>query len=434
MDTPLWLTVQRGDAPLLVSLPHTGTDLPEEIAPGLVSPWLARKDCDWWIEKLYGFARELGATVVRTSISRTAIDVNRDPSGQSLYPGQATTELCPTTTFDGEPLYRDGKAPNEAEIARRKQVYFDPYHAALARELARLREAHPHVVLYDCHSIRSIIPRLFEGRLPVFNIGTNSGAACDPELTQAIEAICDGTRRSRVTNARFKGGYITRSYGDPAGGVHAVQMELACRAYMREQEGPVDKKLWPSTWDPTYAAPMAATLRDILNACLDFAARAAGHIEPPAPPTEAPPAPFEGLAARIRGEVAKQGFMAHLGAQMTELAPGAATLSVERRPQLLQQNGLFHGGVIGFLVDNATTIAAATALRDPGKSVLTAEYKVNMLSPARGDRLICRAQVLRAGRNLIVVDADVVGVADGRENAVATALATIAVVDAAPRG
>ncbi|MBL8589048.1 MAG: N-formylglutamate deformylase [Methylobacteriaceae bacterium] len=272
---PTWLAVLRGDAPLVVSFPHTGTELPDEIEPGLVSPWLARKDCDWWIEKLYDFARELGATTIRTSISRTAIDVNRDPSGASLYPGQATTGLCPTTTFDGEPLYRDGKAPDEAEIARRRVVYFEPYHDALAAELTRLRALHRRVALYDCHSIRSVIPRLFEGALPEFNIGTNDGASCDPGLTARIEALCDASGRSRVTNGRFKGGWITRRYGRPQDGVHAVQMELACRAYMREPDGAPTPRNWPSAWDKAYAAPIAQTLREVLTACRDFAADAA---------------------------------------------------------------------------------------------------------------------------------------------------------------
>jgi formiminoglutamase len=269
-----WLTVIRGDAPLIVSLPHTGVVVPAEVESGLVSPWLARKDADWWIEQVYGFARDLGATIVHTAISRTAVDVNRDPSGVSLYPGQATTELCPTTTFDGEPLYLPGHAPDAAAIARRKATWFAPYHAALAGEIARLRARHRAVALYDCHSIRSVIPRLFEGRLPAFNLGTNSGASCDPALTAAIAARLAATGRSHVVDGRFKGGFITREYGRPAEGVHAVQMELACRLYMREPEGPVDETIWPTAFDAAYAAPAQAALRDVLTICRDFAARA----------------------------------------------------------------------------------------------------------------------------------------------------------------
>lgn len=268
MTHPAFISVHRGTAPLVVSLPHTGTDIPDEIAVDLVSPWLARKDCDWWIETLYDFAAGLGASVVRTSISRTVIDVNRDPSGVSLYPGQATTELCPTTTFDGEPLYKEGRGP---DVASRRAGWFDPYHAALAAEVEHARAVHGTVVLYDCHSIRSVVPRLFEGTLPHFNVGTNSGTTCAPELQGAIEAICDATEFSRVSNARFKGGWITRRYGRPETDVHAVQMELACRTYMPEPLGPVSPENWPAAYDPGYAAPARAALTRIFEACIAFA-------------------------------------------------------------------------------------------------------------------------------------------------------------------
>src|SRR6201995_1992842 len=150
-----WLSVVRGEAPLIVSMPHTGVDIPQDIESGLVSAWRARKDTDWWVNLLYDFAHTLGATVIRTAISRTVIDVNRDPSGASLYPGQATTELCPTTTFDGESLYHPGQEPTPDEIARRRAEWFDPYHAALAAEVTRLRSHDPRVGLYDHPAIRS---------------------------------------------------------------------------------------------------------------------------------------------------------------------------------------------------------------------------------------------------------------------------------------
>jgi formiminoglutamase len=271
MTDTSWLTVERREAPLLVSFPHTGTAIPEPYRDGLVSLQRARFDADWWIDTLYAFVRSKGATVVHTAISRTVIDVNRDPSGASLYPGQATTELCPTTTFDGLPLYEPGREPDAAGIAERRAAYFTPYHDALAAEVARLRALHKRIVVYDCHSIRSQIPRLFEGVLPNFNLGTNSGASCDSELRQLIEAICDATDFSRVTNGRFKGGWITRSLGRPQDGVHAVQMELACRGYMPEQVGPLPDEAWPVPFDPDYAAPMHAALEQIIDACLTFA-------------------------------------------------------------------------------------------------------------------------------------------------------------------
>ena len=269
-----WLTVRQGSAPLLLCMPHAGTTIPAEMEARLVSPWLARKDTDWWIDRLYEFAFRLGASVVRMDVSRTVIDCNRDPSGASLYPGQATTELCPTTTFDGELLYRIGGAPQEAEIAARRNAWFDPYHRAIEQEIARLRALHPAIVLYDCHSIRSRIRRLFTGTLPHFNIGTFAGASCAPELTARIEQLCDRGPFSRVTNGRFKGGYTTRHYGRPRQGVHALQMELACRGYLREPQGEVDVSNWPCPWDEPIAAPMQALLEQVLSACLTFAAGA----------------------------------------------------------------------------------------------------------------------------------------------------------------
>jgi formiminoglutamase len=267
---PKWLTIKRGSAPLVVTMPHTGTDLVGGIEAGLESPWLARKDADWWIHQLYDFVDDLGATVIRTSVSRTVIDVNRDPSGASLYPGQATTELCPATTFDGELLYRAGYAPDANEIARRRRTWFEPYHRALTEEVARLRGQHAALVVYDCHSIRSRIPRLFAGQLPNFNIGTNSGASCAPELTARVEALCDETDFERVTNGRFKGGYTTRHHGRPADGVHAIQMELACRGYMHEPAD-VNPGNWPTPYDAEVAEPMRVVLERILTACVEFA-------------------------------------------------------------------------------------------------------------------------------------------------------------------
>ena len=273
---PSWLTVVQGEAPLLVSIPHAGTLLPPEIEARCVSPWLARKDADWFIDSLYGFAREMDATFIQTAISRTVIDVNRPPSGASLYPGAATTELVPTTTFDGEPLWRKGETPTPDEIEHRKAIYYQPYHDALASQIARLRARHPVVVLYDCHSIRSVIPRLFPGELPVMNIGTNDGAACDLELAEPIASIACASRFSTVVNGRFKGGQITRAYGRPESGVHAVQMELACRGYLREPVGPVTEACWPPPYDGRFAEPIQTALREILDCCLAFAREAAG--------------------------------------------------------------------------------------------------------------------------------------------------------------
>lgn len=260
-----WLDVHRGEAPLIVVFPHAGIEL-ADVEGSFVSDWLARRDTDWWVDRLYGFAAELGATTIRTSISRSVIDVNRDPSGASLYPGQPTTELCPTTTFDGEPLYA-GASPDPDEINRRRGRWFDPYHAAIEAEIARLREHHGRVVLYDAHSIRSQVPRLFAGELPQFNIGANDGRSCDPALSHAIREICAASGQSHVLDGRFKGGWTTRHHGRPAGGIHAVQMELAMRGYLEEPAVP-DESNWPPPFDPVRAANLTSILKDALQACL----------------------------------------------------------------------------------------------------------------------------------------------------------------------
>ncbi|WP_066682096.1 N-formylglutamate deformylase [Sphingomonas sp. CCH9-E2] len=261
------IVTARNEGPLIVSIPHAGLEIPADIAPSLVSLNRARYDADLYIDQLYAFAFQLGATIVRTTTSRTVIDVNRDPSGATLYPGQFTTGLCPTETFDGDPLYHPGKEPDAAEIARRRAAWFDPYHAALRAEIERLRALHPAIVLYEAHSIRSVVPKLFDGRLPEFNIGTNSGRSCAPELTQAIAAICAEQGRSHVVDGRFKGGWTTRHYGQPDTGVHAIQMELAMRTYVTE----VPPANWPPRWDDIHAAQAHATLRPILTAAIDFA-------------------------------------------------------------------------------------------------------------------------------------------------------------------
>jgi len=266
---PDWLELRRGTAPLIVSIPHTGLDL-RGLEPRLASDWLARKDADWHIERLYDFASSLDATILRTHVSRTVIDVNRDPSGISLYPGQTTTSLCPTTSFDGEPLYKDGEAPDEKEIAERRRLYFDPYHQALGEAIGRLKALHGVVTIYDCHSIRSAIPRLFDRELPMFNLGTNSGASANAALIDRVREILVKSSQSYVVDGRFKGGFITRSLGRPVEEVHALQMELACRAYIDEPIGPVDQTNWPVGYDPGYAAPVRKTLEDILTAALEW--------------------------------------------------------------------------------------------------------------------------------------------------------------------
>jgi formiminoglutamase len=262
-----WLEIETRDAPLIVAFPHSGTDIPAEYEERFVSPWLARKDADWWIDRVYGFAADLGATTVRTRISRSVIDVNRDPSGASLYPGMTTTELCPTTTFAGEPLYRNA-TPDEQDVADRRTRYFEPYHQALTAEIERLRARHGRVVVYDAHSILSHMPRLFDGELPLFNIGTNGGATCAPALREAVEAVVAASGESHVVDGRFRGGWTTRHYGRPQDGVHAIQMELSMRGYLEEPAAPTPDN-WPAPFAPR--PDTIVTLRQVLDACLAFA-------------------------------------------------------------------------------------------------------------------------------------------------------------------
>ncbi len=264
-----FLDLRQGASPLVLSMPHGGHRLTPELEARLTEAALSTPDADWWIERLYDFADELEASVVRTRLSRYVIDVNRDPSGASLYPGRETTDLCPTLSFDGEPLYKPDREPDAAEIEDRGQKYFAPYHAALEDAIERVKGRHGFALLYDCHSIRSTVPRLFEGRLPVFNIGTNDGASCAPGMERAVADACAAAKAfDQVLNGRFKGGWITRHYGRPAQRVHAVQMELAQRAYMLEAP--------PWTFDYKLAAPLREALKSVLRAILAWAQDNAG--------------------------------------------------------------------------------------------------------------------------------------------------------------
>jgi formiminoglutamase len=258
-----WLHVARSDTPLLLAFPHGGTDLAGE-GDGFRSHWWALRDTDWHIRRLYDGL--VDATYVSTDVSRSVIDCNRDPSGQSLYPGQATTGLCPSETFDGDPLYRDGGAP---DVPSRLARWFTPYHAALESEIVRLRARHRNVVLIDCHSIRSRIPRLFDGDLPEFNIGTDGGRTCAPGLEAAVVEACRA--RDHVLNGRFRGGWTTRHYGRPADGVHALQLEIAMRAYLDEPLSSLGAGNWPPAWDAARAEPVRNDLHRILTAANSFA-------------------------------------------------------------------------------------------------------------------------------------------------------------------
>ncbi len=241
--------VSEGSSPVVLAMPHTGTYIPDSLKSRLNDLGRSVADTDWWVDRLYD-GLLASPTVVKATFSRYVIDANRDPTGQSLYPGANTTAMCPVTDFDGRPIYRDGQGPAADEIQTREGDYHAPYHAALSDQLDRVAHRHGRVVLYDCHSIRSRIPFLFEGLLPVFNIGTDDGQTCDPCIERIAVRVCSQAKAySYVLNGRFKGGWTTRNYGRPDQGRHAIQLELAQRAYLNERP----------PWD--YRSDLAAALR-----------------------------------------------------------------------------------------------------------------------------------------------------------------------------
>lgn len=254
---------KAGTLPLLVSMPHVGTDIPDDVAATLMPCAAARADTDWHLAELYGFAQEMGASVLSARWSRYLIDLNRPPENTNLYPGQDTTGLCPVDTFGRERLYREGMEPDEAEVRRRLEQYWRPYHKQLRAELDRLLAEHGKVVLWDAHSIASQVPRFFEGRLPDLNFGTADGKSCSQQLEGAMIKLVDSQDRySFVFNGRFKGGHITRFYGNPAAGVHAIQLEMAQCLYMNEAA--------PFDYRPDLAGQIQPLLRELLGTAVQW--------------------------------------------------------------------------------------------------------------------------------------------------------------------
>lgn len=255
-------TLTRGTMPLLLSIPHMGTYIPDDIAETMTPVARRLDDTDWHLDRLYAFADKLGASILQARCSRYVIDLNRPPDGANLYPGQDTTGLCPIDTFDKEPLYLPGREPTEAEQERRRERYWAPYHAALVQELDRLKALHGTVLLWEAHSIRSRVPRFFQGRLPDFNFGTARDASTLPGLAQELaDLVTAQGNYTAVANGRFTGGYITRQYGRPTEGVHAVQLEQAQITYMNE------------TPPYAYVEPRAAAAAKAVQSALELALR-----------------------------------------------------------------------------------------------------------------------------------------------------------------
>ena len=251
-----------GKLPLLVSVPHAGTEVPEALRGRMTEAALALPDTDWHVDRLYDFLDGLGASSIVATRSRYVIDLNRAPDGRPLYPGASNTELCPTSTFDEAPIYRAGEGPDPAEVEDRLAAVWRPYHAKIREEIDRLKAAHGIAVLWDAHSIRSEVPRFFEGRLPDLNLGTAGGGSAAPELTGLLGAVAreaEALGYSHAVDGRFKGGYITRSFGAPEQGIHAVQLELSQITYMDE--------------DPPYGfrEDLAEQVRPVLQGLLDAA-------------------------------------------------------------------------------------------------------------------------------------------------------------------
>lgn len=262
MDVPY--RFREGNAPLLVSFPHDGTELGGALARRLTPAGLGLPDTDWHVAKLYDFVAGLGASTLSARMSRYVVDLNRDPSGAVLYPGADNTELCPTRTFAGEAIYLDGQAPTPGEIAERIERWFLPYHSRLSAELERIHARHGVAILLDAHSIRSVVPRFFEGVLPDLNLGTVGGKSASPELAQrAYEVLVRSEGFSAVRDGRFKGGYITRHYGAPERGVHALQLELTQKSYMSE--------LPPYAFDAERASRLRAVLEPFVEALIGWA-------------------------------------------------------------------------------------------------------------------------------------------------------------------
>lgn len=251
-----------GHSPLILSQPHSGLQLTEAMTSQLTDDALRLPDTDWHIPQLYEeSAKQLDATVLTARHSRYVIDLNRNPDGASLYPGQSVTELCPTTLFDDLPIYRTGQAPDAAGINDRTAQYWTPYHKELEAQIKRIKDRFGYVLLYDCHSIRSIVPRFFDGILPDLNVGTASGDSAHPALQSVLEPVLKSATYQSVINGRFKGGYITRHYGKPSENIHAIQMEIAQSCYMNEA--------YPFEYRADLVAKLQPVLHSILTTMLD---------------------------------------------------------------------------------------------------------------------------------------------------------------------
>ena len=265
MSSPIEkFTLRKGRVPLLVSMPHVGQHIPAALASTMTAQARQLADTDWHLDRLYDFLDDMGASVLVATHSRYVIDLNRPLDDSNLYPGQDTTGLFPIDTFKKEAVYLAGQEPDDEEMARRGKDYWQPYHAALASELQRLRAEHGVAMLWEAHSICSVVPRFFDGKLPDFNFGTASGASCAPEIAQQLVGVAQSAGGySHALNGRFKGGYITRHFGKPSDDIHAVQLELSQATYMDEH--------YPFHFDEALAEKVRPSLRQFIDVMLGWA-------------------------------------------------------------------------------------------------------------------------------------------------------------------
>lgn len=251
----------KGRVPLLISMPHNGQEIPSDIAKKMTAQAQTVPDTDWYKDKLYDFAVEIGAYILMPKYNRYVIDLNRNPNGVDLYPGANSTELCPTTAFDLTPLYLDGYTPDKQEINRRIGLYWQPYHQAIKDTLAGMKQQFGKAVLLEAHSILSHVPRFFDGRLPDFNFGNADGKSCSENMLSRVKSL-DYSPYTMVSNGRFKGGFITREYGKPQDNIHGLQLELSQITYMNEATHEYNESL---------ALQVKPKLKALVECLIDFA-------------------------------------------------------------------------------------------------------------------------------------------------------------------
>ena len=258
-------TFHTGSVPLLISIPHAGVEVPSRIQRRFTAAGRDLPDTDWYVDQLYEFARDMGASIIKANFSRYVVDLNRSPDSQPLYESNVTSPVCPSLTFTGEAIYADGYAPEDSEVQRRVGEYWEPYHRRLSDELTRIKELHGRALLWDAHSIASEVPTLFDGLLPAFNFGTRDHASCPEHIARSLVQLVEADDVfTAALNARFKGGYITLRHGRPDHGVYAVQLELAQRTYMNEAPR--------GQWERERASAAALRIQRVLQNFLALAA------------------------------------------------------------------------------------------------------------------------------------------------------------------